>query len=176
MSSETTTNPIDPARFAMALESLPLDALHSKAAEIRNSILHLRHSNEQMMPFADEGDQDCKDAMFENLTVIGRMNTRVQLLKAEVEKRGMMWVEDPSDLRQAPLDGDAVVVERQQGSVDSGANGVGHANGALQNGITGSGSAARAPSGRLTDEELRRQIEAQMGVDADEGEDDGVHL
>ncbi|KAK5159881.1 hypothetical protein LTS14_001986 [Recurvomyces mirabilis] len=177
MSSGTTTSPIDPARFAMALESLPLDALHSKAAEIRNSILHLRHSNEQMMPFADEGDQDCKDAMFENLTVIGRMNMRVHLLKAEVERRGMIWVEDPSDLRQAPLEGDAVVVERQQDGAEGGVNGVGHANGALENGTTDSRSAARAPSGRLTDEELRRQIEAQMGVDADEEEEeDGVHL
>ena len=80
--------PIDPARFAMALEGLPIDSIHAKAAEIRNSIAHLRSSNEQMMPFADEGDQDCKEAMFENLTVIGRMNQRIALLRAEVERRG----------------------------------------------------------------------------------------
>lgn len=49
--------PIDRARFAEALESLPLDALHSKVAELRNSMHHLRTSNEQMVPFADEGDQ-----------------------------------------------------------------------------------------------------------------------
>lgn len=49
--------PIDRARFAEALESLPLDALHSKVAELRNSMDHLRSSNEQMMPFADDGDQ-----------------------------------------------------------------------------------------------------------------------
>ena len=49
--------PIDRARFAEALESLPLDALHSKVAELRNNMNHLRYSNEQMVPFADEGDQ-----------------------------------------------------------------------------------------------------------------------
>lgn len=49
--------PIDPAAFAEAIESLPVDALHSKAAEIYNSITHMRSSNEQLIPFADAGDQ-----------------------------------------------------------------------------------------------------------------------
>lgn len=49
--------PIDSARFASALEDLPVDALHSKAAELRNSMAHLKYSNEQMVPFADQGDQ-----------------------------------------------------------------------------------------------------------------------
>lgn len=49
--------PIDIPSFTRALESLPVDALHTKAAEIRNSISHLRSSNEQMLPFADQGDQ-----------------------------------------------------------------------------------------------------------------------
>lgn len=49
--------PIDRVRFAEALESLPLDALHAKVAELRNNMDHLRYSNEQMVPFADEGDQ-----------------------------------------------------------------------------------------------------------------------
>ena len=84
MSSDA--RPIDPLRFAEALETLPLDALHAKAAELSNSIEQLRSSNEQMVPFADEGDQDCKDAMFENLGVITRMHHRVELIKAEVEK------------------------------------------------------------------------------------------
>jgi hypothetical protein len=95
MSSEV--RPIDPLRFAEALETLPLDALHAKAAELQNSIEQLRSSNEQMVPFADEGDQDCKDAMFENLGVITRMHNRVELIKVEVEKRGMPW---PSEERE----------------------------------------------------------------------------
>jgi hypothetical protein len=49
--------PIDRVQFAEALGSLPLDALHAKVAELRNNMEHLRYSNEQMVPFADEGDQ-----------------------------------------------------------------------------------------------------------------------
>lgn len=49
--------PIDAPGFARALEGLPVDALHGKAAELQNSIAHLKYSNEQMVPFADEGDQ-----------------------------------------------------------------------------------------------------------------------
>ena len=49
--------PLDAPAFARALEELPIDALHSRAAEIQNSIAHLKSSNEQMIPFADEGDQ-----------------------------------------------------------------------------------------------------------------------
>jgi len=49
--------PIDAAAFNQAIHDLPLDTLHSKAAELQNNISHLKYSNEQMMPFADEGDQ-----------------------------------------------------------------------------------------------------------------------
>lgn len=145
MSSSSLHDPISPSRFSAALQSLPLDALHAKAAELRNSITHLKASNTQMLPFAEEGDQDCKEAMFENLAVIGRMNERVRLLREEVEGRGMMWAEGD--------DGDGKVV-----------NGNGTINGTQR--PSGSGS--------LTDEELRRQLEAQMGDDGDE--EDGVHL
>ncbi|KAK5132911.1 hypothetical protein LTR08_008357 [Meristemomyces frigidus] len=172
MSSETI-NPIDPARFALALESLPLDALHAKAAEILHSINHLRSSNEQMLPFAEQGDADCRDAMFENLAVIGRMNGRVGLVRAEVERRGQRWSE---------------------GEVEDGVDGIkgdGLANGIMVNGIaaagdegtslvnsTSSGEAPtpRAPSGRLTDEELRAQMAARLGGGDEEEEDNGVHL
>lgn len=142
-----STHPIDPRRFALALESLPLDALHAKAAELRNSIAHLKSSNEQMLPFADEGDDDCREAMFENLAVIGRMNERIGLLRTEVEKRGMPWVEE-------------------NGGVDGKIDGEGEAIV-----VNGDGRAPRQPSGRLTDEELRRQLEAQMG-----DEEEGIHL
>lgn len=176
MSSEA--RPIDPLRFAEALETLPLDALHAKAAELQNSMEQLRSSNEQMVPFADEGDQDCKDAMFENLGVITRMHERVELIKAEVEKRGMPW---PSEERErGPVDvqrlrdfgiegetGEQIVVARPErgtptanGTVDSTAEGT----------ANGENISDRAQqSGRLTDDELRRQLEAQMGADDEEG-------
>ncbi|KAK5164963.1 uncharacterized protein LTR77_009628 [Saxophila tyrrhenica] len=150
--------PIDPARFAEALESLPLDSLHAKAAELRNSIAHLKSSNEQMLPFADEGDADCREAMFENLAVIGRMNERIDLLRKEVEGRGMRWAE--GEVEDAEKSGTIV-----NGHVDGEMSGV--------NGTSGETAAQRAPSGRLTDEELRRRLEAEMGG-ADE--EDGVYL
>ncbi|KAI4729428.1 hypothetical protein E4T49_02780 [Aureobasidium sp. EXF-10728] len=144
--------PIDRARFAEALESLPLDALHSKVAELRNNMNHLRYSNEQMVPFADEGDQDCKDAMYENLVVISRMNERIELLRAEVEKRGMRWSEAEVEDRQ--------VSER------------------MVNGDSTSTTQSSQPqSGRLTDEQLRAQLDARLAQDTqDDQEEEGLHL
>ena len=114
-----------------------------------------------MLPFADEGDADCREAMFENLTVIGRFNERIALLKGEVERRGGVWGEDVGGegVGGLDIDGEVVVV----------------ANGQASNGTAESGRATNgAPSGRLTDEEFRRRMEAQMG--GEDGEEDGVHL
>lgn len=55
MSSQA--QPISTEAFATSLESLTIDVLHAKAAEIRNSIQHMKDSNEQMVPFAEAGDQ-----------------------------------------------------------------------------------------------------------------------
>ncbi|KAI5205322.1 hypothetical protein E4T39_03114 [Aureobasidium subglaciale] len=147
--------PIDRARFAEALESLPIDALHSKVAELRNNMNHLRFSNEQMVPFADEGDQDCKDAMYENLIVINRMNERIEMIRAEVEKRGMRWSEAEVEDRQnseAMVNGHATTNTSQTQS-------------------------SQAQSGRLTDEQLRAQLESRLAQDTqDEQEEEGLHL
>ena len=172
----SATAPIDPARFALALESLPLDTLHAKAAELRNSISHLKSSNEQMLPFAEEGDDVCREAMFENLSVIGRINERISLLRAEVEKRGMRWAEgevEDAEMRDKEVGGGMVNEDGE--TVVNGMNGEG-VNGVGVNGVTGvtgvNGVGRREQSGRLTDEDLRRRLEAQM-----EGEDEeGVHL
>ena len=172
MSSETI-NPIDPARFALALESLPLDALHAKAAEILHSINHLRSSNEQMLPFAEQGDADCRDAMFENLAVIGRMNGRVGLVKAEVERRGQRWSEgEVEDGHGGSKEGDLPNGVVLNGNVSAGSEAASHVNGTGGDEVP----APRAPSGRLTDEELRAQMAAHLGGGDDEEDDDGVHL
>ena len=92
MSSFAT--PINAERFEKAIRELPLASLHLKAAEIRNSIAHLLSSNQQLQPFADEGDSDCIDAILENVEVIQKMEKRISLLKAEVEGRGFSWVDD----------------------------------------------------------------------------------
>jgi len=152
--------PIDARAFSRALESLPIDALHAKVAEIQNSISHLKTSNDQMMPFAEEGDQDCKDAMFENLVVIRRMNDRIQLLREEVERRGLRWA-----------DGEVEDAENRKRLLTDGTNGqtIGAQHGSRPD---------QAGSGSLTDRELHARITAQMDQNGQDGEDgeDGVHL
>ncbi|CAK7199253.1 hypothetical protein SEUCBS139899_001927 [Sporothrix eucalyptigena] len=107
MSSEAL--PISPARFAEAIKELSLSSLHFKALEIRNDIAHLDYSNEQLLPYAkgtiavlgvsttgDEDpapDQDCIDAIKENLVVIDRKLNQLKLVRAEVEERGVSWTE-----------------------------------------------------------------------------------
>ncbi|QSZ30432.1 hypothetical protein DSL72_004955 [Monilinia vaccinii-corymbosi] len=94
--------PISPAAFAEALKDLPMSSLHLKAAELRNSIAHLDYSNEQLKPFAEgrapecvdgKADEDCIEAIRENEIVITRMETRITLLRTEIESRGGVWDE-----------------------------------------------------------------------------------
>ena len=89
--------PISTERFAIAIVDLPVGNLHMKAAEIRNSILHLQDSNVQLQPLADEGDRDCSGAIAENQDVIIRMEERIQLLKDEVTRRGLPWPSSAED-------------------------------------------------------------------------------
>lgn len=103
--------------------------------------------------------------MFENLVVIGRMNERIDLLRAEVEKRGMRWA-------------DAEVEEQSK------ATNLTNSSGQLVNGDAStdqttsttpantSVTASSTSSGRLTDEELMARLQERMNED----EDEGVHL
>ncbi|CAK7265903.1 hypothetical protein SEPCBS119000_001745 [Sporothrix epigloea] len=108
MSSETL--PISPARFAEAIKELSLSTLHLKVLEIRNDVAHLDYSNEQLLPYAKGNaavlgattadgseevvpDQDCIDAIKENLVVIERKLDQLKLVRAEVENRGVSWTE-----------------------------------------------------------------------------------
>lgn len=146
------TRPISPTRFSAALPDLPLDSLHAKAAEIRNGITHLQSSNDQLREYAEAGDVDCRQAIEENEEVIARMRHRLELLKLEVQGRGMMWVGDDA---QHDASGASVNATATEAPVN------GTANGHVQSG-----------SGRFNDEELARRIREQMNGD-DEG---GVHL
>lgn len=99
--------------------------------------------------------------MFENLIVIGRMNERLQLLRAEVEGRGMRWA-DAEVEDKAMTDVDGEVVNGTSSGTDA------HTGASQQN------QAAAAPSGRLTDDELRARLLERLGDDG--GEEEGVHL
>jgi hypothetical protein len=146
---------ITPEAFALAIKDLPLENIYTKAAELQNSITHLLNSNIQMQPFAEEGDAVCRDAIRENDEVIKRMEERIGLCRSEVESRGQVWMGGHTT------------------------NAEGSAGDTVPNGINGHTQEAtveqpRQPSRRLDDEELRRQLEAQLGEE--EEEEEGVHL
>lgn len=165
MSAES--QPITPARFAAALPDLTVESLHAKAAEIRNSIAHLKSSNEQLREFAMEGDKDCYEAMVENEEVIERMEHRIEMLKAEVEGRGLRWIEE----HEKPKENGAE--EGEDANMEDAEDA--HTNGTAGEATTAAVSttaSAPASSGRLTDEDLRRLLTDRM----DDDDEEGVHL
>lgn len=101
MSSESLR--INPAAFAEAIQELPLSAVYSKVAELRNSIAHLHRSNAELRLFVTESQdpeeekKELEGYMSENEGVIASMNERVELLKKELENRGQPWVEVEED-------------------------------------------------------------------------------
>ncbi|KAI9886544.1 MAG: hypothetical protein M1823_001656 [Watsoniomyces obsoletus] len=153
-----TAQPISTTAFAEAIQDLPVGSLHSKAAELQNSINHLRDSNEQLRPFSLDGDQSCTEAISENKEVIERMQERIRLLRAEVERRGMRWTHDTEDEKDdsklhldddmEAMDVDAVDGDRERmrgivngrdegGAVRSGQPGANGRGERAQNGSTG---------------------------------------
>ncbi|KAF1841021.1 uncharacterized protein K460DRAFT_197150 [Cucurbitaria berberidis CBS 394.84] len=83
--------PITPARFAQALDDLPISSLYGKYAELTNQIQHLESSNQQLEDFARENDdRDCYEALLENRQVMKRFQERIELIKKEVQEvRGL---------------------------------------------------------------------------------------
>ncbi|KAL8736307.1 MAG: hypothetical protein Q9166_000462 [cf. Caloplaca sp. 2 TL-2023] len=151
--------PISEDRFAEAIAELPIGNLHAKAAELRNSIAHLVQSNEQLKPFAEAGDHDCVDAIKENEEVMEKMELRIDLLKREVQNRGLPWGEDvPTTVNRK--------LEHRMGQDQDHVNGVQPS--APQ--ATSSIRSARTQGGTLGDEELARRLREQMD------DDDGLYL
>lgn len=158
--------PISLDRFAEAVAELPVGNLHAKAAELRNSIAHLVSSNEHLRQYADDGDQDCADAIRENQEVIGRMEMRISLLKHEVESRGLLWGDREPATSNGKLEDQA---SRDQEHLAAGESNT------LQTAASAQ-STARPPGGTLGDEELARRLRAQMDENMQDEEDDGIHL
>lgn len=156
----SSTQPISSTRFANALQELPLSSLHSTAAEIRNSQMHLESSNRELQPHADEGDQVCKEAIEENIEVLGRMKRRLDLLKTEVERRGTPWVEEEPNEHGSPNTNGYSSPHAPEGNdpADASTDATGANNRRL-----------------LSDEELRRRVEEQI-EEQDHDEEDGMHL
>lgn len=91
--------PITAAVFADAIKELPLSAIYAKVSELRNSISHLRRSNDELRSFittsceSDDDKRELESYIVENETVITSMEERTMLLKTEVENRGQLWIE-----------------------------------------------------------------------------------
>ncbi|KAL8908259.1 MAG: hypothetical protein Q9171_005539 [Xanthocarpia ochracea] len=149
--------PISQERFAEAIADLPIGNLHAKAAELRNSIAHLVHSNEQLQPFADDGDQDCLDAIRENEEVVARMVSRIALLRREVENRGLPWAEDEP----------AMVNGKPEGQTDQDTT--------PMNGDVSASQEGQPTRSFRTDAELAQRLGVQMDENMQE-DDDGIHF
>lgn len=98
------------AEFASALQELPASSLALKVLEMRNQIAHLDYSNAEMKPFAEgadgaEPDQICADGIRENEEIIVKVQHRIELVREEVERRGLSWREfDGKDIGATTTD------------------------------------------------------------------------
>lgn len=130
MSSGSIT--INPTAFAEAIQELPLSAVYSKVAELRNSIAHLHRSNTELRLFLSESEdpeeekKELEGYVTENEGVIASMNQRVELLKTELENRGQPWVE--VDVEKGENDNDNGQEQTADGSM---ANGNAHGTGGV---------------------------------------------
>ncbi|KAI9709003.1 MAG: hypothetical protein M1812_007816 [Candelaria pacifica] len=165
MSSSST--PIPTPAFTQAIRSLPLPNLHLKAAELRNSIAHLQYSNIELKRWAENGDEDCAEAIRENEVTIRRMEERIGFLRREVEIRGFVWGESEGEGKGGDEgvgngigDGEEVVVRRENRRE-------GERN--VEEGNLG------RRGGSLSDEELARRLREQM-EEADDEDGSGIHL
>ncbi|KAF2131507.1 hypothetical protein P153DRAFT_383607 [Dothidotthia symphoricarpi CBS 119687] len=120
--------PITPARFAAALQDLPISSLYAKHAELSNQITHLESSNKQLEDFARENDdRDCYEALLENRQVMRRFSERKDLIKKEVEEvRGLPWMpQGEEEIRKEEGDvgrvNGAVVGQERRNGVEAGA-------------------------------------------------------
>lgn len=126
------------------------------------------------------------------------MQERIRLIRAEVEERGCSWTEFQSK-EEVEAEEEARRRERGEGLVNGGSShevvdgatvdgerGRTHSawtDGTFQTGTISNGEVRLDPvpgrgtggGGSLTDEELRRRLEEQMGNLEDEGEE-GMHL
>ena len=156
--------PIPLGRFAEAIVDLPLGNLYAKAAELRNSIAHLNSSNEQLEQYANDGDQDCANAITENQGVLQRMREQINLLKREFESRGFPWTEVESENSNGDI---ASGRDHEMIQVDGGFQ--------RMEDVDLSQAGSRRTDGTVADEESARRLRERM-TNISETDGEGVHL
>ncbi|KAI1752474.1 hypothetical protein F4782DRAFT_117345 [Xylaria castorea] len=191
MSSET--QPISPTRFAEALKDLPASSLALKVLELRNSIAHLDYSNAELKPFAEgttstldhhgnpseagQPDQDCKDAIAENEAVIARMQERIELIRAEIEGRGLSWREFQGTADEVATEGRNTDDTTQNGTSNTAPNAVnGHSQGAESQHEAWQDGTFQTSTIRGGDELLRELLNRIPPEDDEQDPDGGMHL
>jgi len=119
-----------------------------------------------------ELDPDCAEAIIENNAVIARMQHRIELIRTEVEGRGLNWDEFQHILRQAPPPR-RPEQENEPSTNDTNSTDAAAAGGQTQNG-EGQHEAWRdgtfqtgTLSGLLTEEELIDQLMSRLGPNGD---------
>lgn len=162
----------------------------------------------QATPSQGEPDPDCVEAIKENEQVIERMQERIQLIRAEVEDRGQSWTEFQTKEEADAVAAAARAAQAEAtASETNGVNGHTETNedapseeatgsspwtdGTFQTGVVRNGELvmnsvagqSSRPSGSggggsISDEELRRRMEEQLGNLGDDGDDQegGLHL
>ena len=74
--------------FESALEPLSVSQLYAECHRLLNSIYHLRRSNATLLTEDFASDPDCREAVLENEEVIARQQRRVEMVQAEMKRRG----------------------------------------------------------------------------------------
>ncbi|KAJ5432504.1 uncharacterized protein N7458_011660 [Penicillium daleae] len=124
------SRPISPTVFAEAITELPVESLHAEAAKLQNDINKLLESNAALEAEkaveTEEGIKFLDEVIVENEGVVKSKEERIGLLKAEVEKRGQLWIhpgkkdEEDQDEAQAPaVNGSGHAEHQQEGGRDA---------------------------------------------------------
>ncbi|RJE24751.1 hypothetical protein PHISCL_02896 [Aspergillus sclerotialis] len=148
--------PITTSGFAEAIKELPISAVYSKVSELRNSILHLHRSNDELRSFindsceSEDDKRELESYIAENASVIASMETRIMLLRAEVENRGQLWIEVEN-----PTDANAVGNQEMRATAngaDADGTGPEAVTTDVHHGSTSRGTPANEPSGNRNEE------------------------
>lgn len=83
----------DKDEWTLIVASLGDHELRAERDRLQNSIQHLKRSNEELEEFVTD-DPELQEVIDDNSKVIGSQTMRIDVLKAEISKRGISEVEE----------------------------------------------------------------------------------
>ncbi|KAG5370197.1 hypothetical protein CJU90_1543 [Yarrowia sp. C11] len=78
----------DKNEWTLLVESLGDHELRAERDRLTNSIQHLKRSNEELQEFVAD-DPELQEVIDDNTKVVGNQEMRIEVLKAEIAKRGI---------------------------------------------------------------------------------------